>query len=62
VVQRSRWELSFDDTGFDLNGDFVLAVSRVKVRRGVIIPEHRDHNPQESADCWQSNAASAISS
>ena len=51
-VQSPARQLALDDgQGSDVDRDFELTVSGVKVWRRVIIEEHSDQDPIESADC-----------
>src|SRR5712691_3613661 len=34
----------------DFDGDFIVAVPRMKMRRSMVVPEHRDYDPKKSAE------------
>ena len=40
------------NAGLDFDGDFVVPLHRVKVRRRVIPVEHSNHNSEEATDLW----------
>ena len=48
VVQRAPRKLPVDDAIRKLDRDLERAVSRMKVRRGMIVVVHRDHDSEKS--------------
>jgi len=50
VGQCSAREAAVDAAGCNLDGDLILAIDGVKVRRRVIAVLHGDHDPKEAAD------------
>ena len=50
MAERARRKLAFDNAGFDLDGNFKLALPRMKMGRRVVIPEHGNDDAEKSAD------------
>jgi hypothetical protein len=50
VSQRSFRKIAIDATGFDLDGDFEIAVDRVKMGRSVIAVLHRDNDAKKATE------------
>src|SRR5579871_3616767 len=50
-IQSPAWQLALDYLqATDVNGGFELAVSSVKMRWGMVVVIHADHDPIEHAD------------
>ena len=50
--QRPPRKSALDDAAVYVDGDFMLPVLRMKMRRGVVAVVHSNNDSEESADFW----------
>ena len=53
--QGSLWKSPFHYSSLDLDGNLVITVFGVKMRRGMITIEHADHNSKKTTDLMHSS-------
>jgi hypothetical protein len=49
------WKFSLHYSSLDIDGNFLITVFRVKMRRGMIAIEHAHHNSKKATDLRHGN-------